>query len=137
MDIVARYLEKRAKNKKPYSIVVVAEGIAKPKGTSAASFVAQSIKEKTGLETRETILGYVQRGGSPTPMDRILATRYGAHAVELIAEGKFGVMVCKDGETVSSVPLEQVGGKLKLVPFDHPIVKKSRKMGICFGDKKV
>jgi 6-phosphofructokinase 1 len=46
-------------------------------------------------------------------------------------------MVCKDGETVTSVPLEQVGGKLKLVPADHPIVKKSRKMGICFGDKKV
>jgi 6-phosphofructokinase 1 len=70
-------------------------------------------------------------------MDRILATRYGAHAVELIAEGKFGVMVCKDGETITSVPLEQVGGKLKLVPPDHSIVKKSRKMGICFGDRKV
>ncbi len=137
MDIVARYLEKRAKNKKPYSIVVVAEGIERPKGISAASFVSQSIREKTGLETRETILGYVQRGGSPTPMDRILATRYGAHAVELIAEGKFGLMVTKDGETVTSIPLSQVGGKLKLVPPDHPIIKKSRKMGICFGDRKV
>lgn len=137
MDIVARYLEKRAKNKKPYSIVVVAEGIERPKGVTAASFISQSIKEKTGLETRETILGYVQRGGSPTAMDRILATRYGAHAVELIAEGKFGVMVCKENETITSVPLEQVGGRLKLVPADFPLVKKSRKMGICFGDRKV
>ena len=115
----------------------VAEGIETPKGVSAADFVSQSIREKTGLETRETILGYVQRGGSPTAMDRILATRYGAHAVELIAEGKFGRMVCKEGETVTSIPLEQVGGKLKLVPPEHPIIKKSRKMGICFGDKAV
>jgi 6-phosphofructokinase len=135
IEIVANYLEKRVKNKKPYSIVVVAEGIARPKGISAASLISQSIKEMTGLETRETILGYVQRGGSPTPMDRILATRFGAHAVELIAEGKFGRMVCKDGETITSVPLEQVGGKLKLVPPDHPIIKKARKMDICFGDK--
>jgi ATP-dependent phosphofructokinase / diphosphate-dependent phosphofructokinase len=135
IDIVASYLKKRVKNKKAYSIVVVAEGIARPKGISAASLIAQSISEITGLETRETILGYVQRGGSPTPMDRILATRYGAHAVELIAEGHFGVMVCKDGETITSIPLEQVGGKLKLVPPDHPIVKKARKMDICFGDK--
>ena len=137
MDIVAKYLVKRAKNKKPYSIVVVAEGIETPKGVSAADFVSQSIREKTGLETRETILGYVQRGGSPTAMDRILATRFGAHAVELIAEGKFGRMVCKEGETITSIPLEQVGGKLKLVPAEHPIIKKSRKMGICFGDKAV
>lgn len=137
MDIVSRYLIKRAKNKKPYSIVVVAEGIETPKGVAAADFVSQSIREKTGLETRETILGYVQRGGSPTAMDRILATRYGAHAVELIAEGKFGRMVCKEGETITSIPLEQVGGKLKLVPAEHPMIKKSRKMGICFGDKAV
>lgn len=135
IDIVARYLEKRAKNKKPYSIVVVAEGIEKPKNQSAASFISQAISEKTGLETRETILGYVQRGGSPTPMDRLLATGYGAHAVELIAQGKFGRMVCKQGEQITSVPLEEVGGKLKLVPPDHTLIMQSRKMGICFGDK--
>ena len=133
MDIVAQYLEKRAKNKKPYSIVVVAEGIARPKGISAASFISKSLREKTGLETRETILGYVQRGGSPTATDRILATRYGAHAVELIAEGKFGLMVCKDGETITSIPLEQVGGKLKLVPPDHPLLKNREKWGFALG----
>lgn len=135
-DIVANYLNKRASDKKPYSIVVVAEGIERPKGISAASYISQIIKEKTNLEARETILGYIQRGGSPSPMDRILATRYGAHAVELIAEQKFGLMVCKDGETITSVPLDQVGGRLKLVPADYPLIKKSRKMGICFGDRK-
>lgn len=136
-DIVARFLQKRADGKKPYSIVVVAEGIAKPARQSAASYVAQFIKEKTNLETRETILGYTQRGGSPSPMDRILATRYGAFAVELIAEGIFGVMVSKNGEEIVTVPLAEAGGKPKTVPLNHPLIRKSRKMGICFGDMEV
>ncbi len=137
MEYVARYLEKRARNKKPYSIVVVAEGINKPKGMSAASFVSQAIRDKTGLETRETILGYVQRGGTPTPFDRILSTRFGAKAVELMVEGKFGMMVSKDGEHIVPVPLSEVGGKVKLVPPDHSLIRKTRKMGISFGDKKI
>ena len=137
MDYVAKYLEKRARNDKPYSIVVVAEGINKPKGISAASYVSQAIRNKTGLETRETILGYIQRGGTPTPADRILSTRYGAKAVEFIAEGKFGIMVSKEGEHIVPVPLSEVGGKVKLVPPDHSLIRKSRKMGISFGDKKM
>jgi len=77
MDIVNEYLLTRARNKKPYSIVVVAEGIDKPdKDQSAASYIAKQIEEGTGIETRKTILGYIQRGGSPSPMDRILATRF-------------------------------------------------------------
>ncbi len=135
MDVVARYLEKRARSQKPYSIVVVAEGIRKPKGISAAAYVSQGIKELTKLETRETILGYIQRGGTPTPMDRILSTRYGAKAVEFITQGKFGVMVSKSGENIVPVPLEEVGGKVKLVPPDHALIKKARKMGISFGDR--
>jgi 6-phosphofructokinase 1 len=135
-DVICKYLEKRAKNNKPYSIVVIAEGIEKPsKDISAAQYLAKMIQAKTGMETRETILGYIQRGGSPSPMDRVLATRYGASAVEMIAEGIFGVMVAKKGERVIAVPLEEVGGKLKLVPEDHGLIRKSRKMGICFGDK--
>ena len=98
VNIVARCLKKRAVNKKPYSIVVVAEGIPVPKGVKAAQYISESIKELTGLETRETILGYIQRGGSPSPMDRILASRYGAHAVELIQQQRFGEMVCLRGE---------------------------------------
>lgn len=134
-EVVAKYLLKRAMNKKSYSIVVVAEGINKPKGISAAHHVSQFIQKYTGLETRETILGYIQRGGSPSPMDRILATRYGAHAVELMASGNFGQMVASINGKITSVPLKDVGNKLNIVPQDHPLIKKSRKMGISFGDK--
>jgi 6-phosphofructokinase 1 len=134
IEVVARCLKKRAVNKKPYSIVVVAEGIKAPKGESAGRYVSNSIRELTGLETRETILGYIQRGGSPSPMDRVLATRYGAYAVELIARKQFGEMVALKGDTITSVPLGEVGGKLRLVPQDDPLVEKARRMGVCFGE---
>jgi 6-phosphofructokinase 1 len=134
-EVVARHLLNRTKNKKPYSIVVVAEGISKPKGISAAHFVSQSIQKYTGLETRETILGYIQRGGSPSPMDRILATRYGAYAVELIAENRFGQMVASQKGNITSVPLSDAGNKLKTIPSDFSLIEKARKMGISFGDK--
>lgn len=134
-EVVARHLLNRAKNKKPYSIVVVAEGIPKPKGITAAHHVSQFIQKYTGLETRETILGYIQRGGSPSPMDRILATRYGAYAVELIAKNNFGQMVASVSGKITSIPLSEVGNKLNIVPEDHMLIKKSRKMGISFGDK--
>lgn len=134
IDIVAKYLKKRAINKKPYSIVVIAEGIPVPKGETAAHYIATGIKALTGLETRETILGYIQRGGSPSPMDRVLATRFGAYAVELINQKRFGEMVRWQGDTVSSVPLAEVGGKLKLVPEDHALIEKARRMDVCFGN---
>jgi ATP-dependent phosphofructokinase / diphosphate-dependent phosphofructokinase len=135
MEHVADYLVRRAQAKKPYSIVVVGEGIEKPKKAKAATFIAQNIEKITGLETRETILGYIQRGGSPSPNDRILATRYGAHAVELIARKKFGLMVAMKGQELTEVPLSDVGSKTRLVPPDFPLIDKGRKMGICFGDK--
>lgn len=133
--IVADYLIRRAKAKKPYSIVVVAEGIEKPKKDKAATFISEKIQNLTGLETRETILGYIQRGGSPSPNDRILATRFGAAAVELIAKKKFGQMVAKKGDNMISIPLKDVGSKTRLVPPDYTLIGKGRKMGICFGDK--
>jgi 6-phosphofructokinase 1 len=68
-------------------------------------------------------------------MDRILATRYGAHAVELIAAGKFGNMVASINGKITSIPLSEVGNKLKLVPADSPLIEKARKMGISFGDR--
>jgi 6-phosphofructokinase 1 len=135
LEVVADNLVKRARAKKPYSIVVVAEGIDKPRKEKAATFIARQIEERTGLETRETILGYIQRGGSPSPNDRILATRFGAYAVELIARKKFGQMVAKKGEELASVPLSEVGDKLRLVPADYPLISKGRKMGISFGNK--
>jgi 6-phosphofructokinase 1 len=136
MPVVNKYLKARARKKKSYSIVVVAEGIKFPAGTSAATYVAEQIEAGTGLETRKTILGYIQRGGSPSPMDRILATRFGAYAVELIAKEKFGKMVMKKGEKIKAISLDEVGGKIRLVPQKHPLVIKARGLGICLGTGK-
>lgn len=134
LEVVAEYLAKRAEKKKPYSIVVVAEGIKNPKGGSAGRYISKKLDKMLPQETRETILGYIQRGGSPSPMDRILATRFGAFAVGLIAKQKFGQMVAKSGEIINCVPLEEVGGKLRKVPAEHSLIKKAKSMDICFGD---
>ena len=123
----------RLKKGKPYSIVVVAEGIPTIGGKKAAQYIAEEIEYETGFETRETVLGYIQRGGSPTAYDRNLATRMGGHATELIAQGMFGRMVALKGNTIESVPLSEVAGKLKLVTEDHDLVVQGRRMGICFG----
>ncbi len=123
----------RLKKGKPYSIVVVAEGIPTRDGKKAAQFIAEEIEYETGFETRETVLGYIQRGGSPTAFDRNLATRMGGHATDLIAKGEFGRMIALQGDTIGSIPLSEVAGKLKLVTEDHDLVVQGRRMGICFG----
>ena len=123
----------RLKKGKPYSIVVVAEGIKKPEGKKAGEYIAEEIEYETGFETRETVLGYIQRGGSPTPYDRNLATRMGGHATELIANGKFGRMVALQGSQIGSVPLGEIAGKLKLINEDHELIIQGKRMGICFG----
>lgn len=123
----------RLKKGKPYSIVVVAEGIQTDGRKRAAEYIAQEIEYETGIETRETVLGYIQRGGAPTPFDRNLSTRMGGHATELIANGQFGRMISLVGDEISSIPLEEVAGKLKLVTEEHDLVIQGRRMGICFG----
>ena len=85
------------------------------------------------METRDTVLGYTQRGGNPSPFDRNLATRLGAYAAEMIAQGAFGRMVCLKGGHVESVPLQEVAGKLKLVTPDHELIVQGRRLGIMFG----
>ncbi len=133
-EIIAEYLNQRARAKKDYSIVVVAEGIAEGKKKGAAMKVAKKINKLTGLETRETVLGYIQRGGTPTPMDRILATRYGAYATELIAKEKYGNMVAQQSYKIVDVPLSKVSDKVRTVPPKDPLVRQARNMGTCFGD---
>ncbi len=135
MDVVANTLMTRAERGKPYSIVVVGEGIKIPNKKNAARYIGRQIQERTGLETRETILGYTQRGGTPSPADRVLATRYGAYAAKLINEKKFGTMVCIKDNKIGSISLEEVGGKTKLIQKDDRLVDKARNMGVCFGDK--
>jgi ATP-dependent phosphofructokinase / diphosphate-dependent phosphofructokinase len=136
--VICEYLTERSRAGKPYSIVVVAEGIDFPrkrkKKKSAADYIARFIQEETSLPTRETILGYIQRGGSPTASDRILATRFGAQAAECVSQGQFGIMVALNNQIITGVPLEDVSGKLKLVPEDLPLLKKARSLGTCFGE---
>ena len=81
-----------------------------------------------------TILGYVQRGGTPCAADRLLATRIGAAAADLVADGQFGFMVAARGEGTEPVPLADVAGKVKSVPADHEWVAAARKIGVGLGD---
>jgi 6-phosphofructokinase len=96
--------------------------------------LARQLEELTHLESRVTILGYVQRGGIPSPTDRLLASRLGAACADLIHENVFGVMVAARGDGTEPIPLEKVAGKRKIVPQDHPWVEAARRVGTCLGD---
>jgi 6-phosphofructokinase len=96
--------------------------------------LAKQLEELTNLEARVTILGYVQRGGTPSALDRLLATRLGTAAVQLIQDKRFGVMVAARGDDVKAVPIEEVAGRLKLVPENHSWITSARHVGTCFGD---
>lgn len=135
IESVCSSIEKRFLKGKPYSIVVVAEGIEKPEGKSAGAYIAEQIQKHTDIESRETRLGYIQRGGSPSAMDRILATRYGAFAAEIIAKENYGQMVAINGGVLKAVPLSEVGGKLSLVAPTNPLITKARNLGVYFGDE--
>ncbi len=133
IDDVNDFILLRAARKKPYSIVVVAEGIETPEGKKPAEYIAKMIKKSTGIDTRETVLGHIQRGGNPSPFDRILSTRLGSHATELISKGDFGKMVCVKGSQISSIPLKDVANKLKLIEPGNDLIEYGKQMGICFG----
>jgi 6-phosphofructokinase 1 len=92
------------------------------------------LQELTGLESRVTILGYLQRGGAPSAADRILATRLGTACARLVNDGVTGVMVASRGDEAVPVPLDQVAGKRKTVPVDHSWIEAARKVGTCLGD---
>lgn len=133
--IIVDYLLRRARENKPYSIVVVAEGIKIPaKEKSPGGYIARRIYEGTGLETRETVLGYIQRGGSPSPMDRILASRFGATAANMIAARDFGKMVAQRNCDITSVPLSEVAGKTRLVERSNSLLVRAKEMGTSFGN---
>jgi 6-phosphofructokinase 1 len=101
-----------------------------------ASRMARQLQQLTGLEARVTSLGHVQRGGSPSATDRLLCTRLGTQAGQLLSEGKYNVMVAVRGDACVPVPLESVAGLVKLVPPDHPQVVAARLVGTCLGDWK-
>jgi len=149
IENVCELIQKRVLVSKRYSIVVVAEGIEPPaelialykkKGRtfptwgSAGTWVGDAIAWLTGRETRVAVLGHIQRGGSPSPFDRILSTRFGVAAVDLIAEGRFGRMVCLHGNSVGSATLEEAVGKMKMVDPNGELVRTAKAIGIGFGD---
>jgi 6-phosphofructokinase 1 len=96
--------------------------------------LAHQLEALTGLESRITILGHLQRGGTPSATDRLLATRLGSACADYIHEGRFGVMVAARGEGTEAVPLEQVAGRRKPIPLDHPLVETARSVGTNLGD---
>ncbi|MGI6712385.1 MAG: 6-phosphofructokinase [Bacillota bacterium] len=149
--ICAKIKERNDRGRR-FSIVVAAEGAAPLGGEQVVSgnnegniynpvklggigkFVGEKIAEQSGHETRVTVLGHLQRGGSPTPRDRILATHFGSAAVHALARKEKGVMVCLKGQNVLTVPLKDASEKLKRVPIEGDLVKTAKSVGISFGD---
>jgi len=144
-DRLARKVRARIKHGKRFSVVVVAEGAHRPSGAmtyrpgeadrlGGVSFrVAEELRRRTVLEVRHIVLGHTQRGGMPSPYDRVLASRLGQHAVHLVAKGEFGQMVALRGEKMSSWPIERVARGSRHVPPRGPLVAQAREMGISFA----
>ncbi len=97
--------------------------------------LSSELEELTGLESRVTILGHLQRGGTPSAADRLLATRLGTACASYIDQGQFGVMVASHGDTTKAVPLKDVVGKRRTVPLDHEWMQAARDIGVCLGDE--
>jgi 6-phosphofructokinase 1 len=134
---VIRAVEKKkenAKNKEEKKKASSELAEIRARQTGGTLRLSSQLEELTGLETRMTILGHIQRGGTPSAVDRLLATRLGTACATLINEGVSGVMVAARGEGVVPVPLEDVVGKRKTVPLDHPWIDSARRLGTCMGD---
>jgi 6-phosphofructokinase 1 len=158
IESVSEALVNRYRQGKRFSIVAVAEGAmsvedaeqaakaaeagetvewdedAETAGESSGVRLARRIQEASNLETRVTVLGHLQRGGTPTPADRLLATRLGTAAIDLLLEEQFGVMVGVKGTRCVAVPLKKVAGNLRRVPPDDPWIRSARLVETCFGD---
>jgi ATP-dependent phosphofructokinase / diphosphate-dependent phosphofructokinase len=150
INVVCEKVMEREAEGRRFAMVVVAEG-AMPVGGDIltrgpkeagrevrlggiAEHVAAQIQQLTGKETRAVVLGHLQRGGCPTTFDRLIALRFGAAAVRMVAEGRFGVMVALAPPEVRAVPLSEVLGRNRAVPPDCDTILTAREMGICFGD---
>ena len=97
--------------------------------------LAEQIGVRTRLETRTTILGHVQRGGTPCPYDRVLATEFGKAAVDLVVSGRWDRMVAMQEGRIADVPIESVAGQQRLIPLDHPLIASARAVGTCMGER--
>ena len=151
MDVVAERCLQRSRVGKRFTIIAAGEGAYPAGGEMIVDHVVESspdpirlgglakcvaceVEERTALESRHMVLGHVQRGGTPTPFDRILATVLAHRAVQLAMEGRFGEMsVIKDGR-IDSFPIESAADKVRTVPRDDPLILAARAVGTCFGD---
>jgi 6-phosphofructokinase 1 len=151
IESVIRKVKSRNRMGKRFSIVVISEG-AKPIGgevvvrqilknspeqvrLGGVSFVlGKQIEDATGIETRQVILGHLQRGGTPTPTDRVLATRLGTKAMELVETRQYGYMAAVKGNDIAAVPIEEAAKGPRNVPAEHPLITSARAVGTCFGD---
>ncbi len=152
IESIGEKIENRLSRGKRFSLIVVAEG-AKIEGEDVvaarkvadpndpvrlggiSTVVGNRIEDLTGIESRYTILGHVQRGGSPTAFDRILATRFGFHAVEAVVEGKFGSMVGLRGDKITTTPIKDAVAEPRRVKPDSDLVKTALAVGTSFGSK--
>jgi len=145
---VCDFVTDRSRHGKKFSIVVVAEGAKPAEGDAVyqqtdaverrrlggiGHAVAHEIAQRTDLDTRVVVLGHLQRGGTPTAFDRILSTRFGHHAFELVARKNYNHMVCLRGQDVTHVPLADVAGDPRTVPLDHPLLQAAVSVGTEFG----
>ena len=148
-DSIFKKIKQRSSVNIKFSIIVVAEGAKQKSGQmffqdkkaigqekrlgGAGEYVSNVISEKLGIESRVTVLGHLQRGGSPSAYDRILGSRFGVAAIDLIAHNEFGKMVCLQGKKVCSVDIERAVGKMKKVKINGQLVKTAEYLGICLG----
>ncbi|MCU0490968.1 MAG: ATP-dependent 6-phosphofructokinase [Chloroflexaceae bacterium] len=145
IELVANKVRERDASGSTFSIVVVAEGARPEDGTQlyvtgdrlggVGNYVGRRLEELTGKETRVVVLGHIQRGGSPTPYDRLLSTRFGAAAVAAAANGVFGEMVSLRAQEIVTVPLAEATGHLKTVRPHSDLVRCGRSLGVSFGDE--
>ncbi len=125
---------KKVKDKAEKKKVETEAAEVRARMTGGTIRLSRQLEELTGLESRVTILGHVQRGGAPSAADRLLATRLGTACAALINEGVYGVMIAARGDGTEPVPLQQVVGKRKIVPLDHPWIDSARRLGTSMGD---
>ena len=151
ISVIVDRVRERHRSGKRFSIIVISEGAREKDGNAVVRRIVEEstdpiryggvslvlgkkIEELTGIETRSVILGHLQRGGVPTPFDRVLATKLGTKAVDLVAEHKYGKMVGIKGDSVVEVPLEEVVKGQRIVPLNDPLIRAARSVATCFGD---
>src|ERR1051326_4815846 len=149
IEAICKFVDKRLEGGKRFTIIVIAEGAHRPADVekrfaherrkvtrpgSMGNLIGDAIAAKIKSEVRVTVLGHIQRGGSPSPFDRILSTRFGVAAVDLIAKKQFGKMVCLQSGRVQAVDIAEAASKIKFVDPQGEHARAARAIGICFGE---